>query len=96
MREPSIEVSARLALEELSKPPGIAQYRLAKQTGVPQRRIGEMAAAKRSSSTAMAERSGVFSALAAGFRFCLQSHYEPAQTRKAIAGRRAEMQSLSG
>ena len=31
-----------LLLEEFLKPMGITQYRLAKEIGVPQRRIGEM------------------------------------------------------
>jgi addiction module HigA family antidote len=37
-----------LLLEEFLKPMGITQYRLAKEIGVPQRRIGEIVAGKRS------------------------------------------------
>lgn len=37
-----------ILLEEFLKPMGIAQYRLAKELDVPQRRIGEFVAGKRS------------------------------------------------
>ena len=37
-----------ILLEEFLKPMGITQYRLAKEIGVPQRRIGEIIAGKRS------------------------------------------------
>jgi antitoxin HigA-1 len=36
-----------ILLEDFLKPLGIAQYRLAKSVGVPQRRIGEIVAGKR-------------------------------------------------
>jgi addiction module HigA family antidote len=37
-----------ILLEEFLKPMGITQYRLAKEIGVPQRRIGEIVAGTRS------------------------------------------------
>ncbi len=36
----------KILLEEFLKPMGITQYRLAKEIGVPQRRIGEIVAGK--------------------------------------------------
>jgi antitoxin HigA-1 len=46
--------------EEFLKLLGVTQYRLAKEIGVPQRRIGEMVAGKRAITADTAVRLGVF------------------------------------
>ena len=46
-REIPYPTPGEILLEEFLKPMGITQYRLAKEIGVPQRRIGEIVAGKR-------------------------------------------------
>lgn len=48
MREVPFPTPGEVLLEEFLKPLGLTQYRLAKEIGVPQRRIGEIIAGKRS------------------------------------------------
>ncbi|CAM5618508.1 hypothetical protein RLIN73S_01929 [Rhodanobacter lindaniclasticus] len=47
MRRIPYPTPGEILLEEFLKPMGITQYRLAKEIGVPQRRIGEIVAGKR-------------------------------------------------
>jgi len=47
MRKLKPVTPGELLLEEFLKPMGITQYRLAKEVGVPQRRIGEIVAGRR-------------------------------------------------
>lgn len=47
MRKVPYPTPGEILLEEFLKPMGITQYRLAKEIGVPQRRIGEIVAGKR-------------------------------------------------
>lgn len=47
MRQVSYPKPGEILLEEFLKPMGITQYRLAKEIGVPQRRIGEIVAGAR-------------------------------------------------
>lgn len=46
-RQIPLAVPGEILLEEFLKPLGVTQYRLAKEIGVPQRRIGEIVAGKR-------------------------------------------------
>jgi hypothetical protein len=48
VREIRYPSPGEILLEEFLKPMGLTQYRLAKEIGVPQRRIGEIIAGKRS------------------------------------------------
>lgn len=48
MRKVPYPHPGEILLEEFLKPMGITQYRLAKEIGVPQRRIGEIVAGTRS------------------------------------------------
>jgi len=48
MREVPFPTPGEILLEEFLKPMGLTQYRLAKEISVPQRRIGEIIAGKRS------------------------------------------------
>ncbi len=47
MREVPFPKPGEILLEEFLKPMGLTQYRLAKEIGVPQRRIGEIVTGKR-------------------------------------------------
>ncbi len=65
-----------ILLEEFLKPMGITQYRLAKEIGVSQRRIGEIVTGKRSITTDTGLRLSRFFGLSDGFWERLQIDYE--------------------
>ncbi|MDP3419918.1 MAG: HigA family addiction module antitoxin [Thiobacillus sp.] len=83
-----------ILLEEFLKPLGVTQYRLAKEIGVPQRRIGEIVAGKRSITADTAARLGVYFGMEAEFWLNLQAHYDLALTREALAENLAAIQPL--
>ena len=62
--------------EEFLKPMGITQYRLAKDTSVPPRRINEIVHGLRSISADTALRLGRYFGMSAQFWLNLQSHYD--------------------
>ena len=72
-------------LKEFLKPVGVTQYRLTKEIGVPQRRIGEIVAGKRTITADTAARLGVYFGMEAEFWLTLQAHYDLALTREALA-----------
>ena len=80
--------------EEFLKPLGITQYRLAKEIGVPQRRIGEIVAGKRAVTADTAARLGVYFRMEAEFWLNLQAHYDLVQAREALGPRLAGIQPL--
>ena len=84
-----------ILLEEFLQPLGITQYRLAKEIGVPQRRIGEIVTGKRAITADTAARFGVFFDMEAEFWLNLQAHYDLVQTREILADRLAEIQPLT-
>lgn len=63
-------------LEELLKPMGISQYRLAKDISVSGRRINEIVQGKRGVSPETALRLGRYFGLPAEFWMKLQAHYD--------------------
>ena len=65
-----------ILLEDFLKPMGITQYRLAKSIGVPQRRIGEIIAGKRSITADTALRLARFFETDAQSWMNLQTHYD--------------------
>ncbi len=65
-----------ILLEEFLKPLGLTQYRLAKEIGVPQRRIGEIIAGKRAITTDTGLRLSRFFGLSDGFWERLQIDYD--------------------
>jgi len=65
-----------ILLEDFLKPMGITQYRLAKSIGVPQRRIGEIIAGKRSITADTALRLARFFGTDAQSWMNLQGHYD--------------------
>jgi addiction module HigA family antidote len=84
-----------ILLEEFLKPLGVTQYRLAKEIGVPQRRIGEIVAGKRAISADTAARLGVFFGMEAEFWLNLQAHHDLVKTRDALGARLAAINPLA-
>jgi len=74
-----------ILLEDFLKPMGITQYRLAKEIGVPQRRIGEIVAGKRAVTTDTGLRLSRFFGMSDGFWIGLQADYDMARTRTDLA-----------
>ncbi|MHB8881314.1 MAG: HigA family addiction module antitoxin [Thermodesulfovibrionales bacterium] len=74
-----------ILLEEFLKPMGITQYRLAKEIGVPQRRIGEIVAGKRAITTDTGLRLSRFFGLSDGFWERLQLDYDLSVTRERMS-----------
>ncbi len=66
----------KILLEEFLEPMGITQYRLAKDTSVPPRRINEIVHEKRAVTADTALRLGVFFNMSPHFWMNLQSRYE--------------------
>jgi len=74
-----------ILLEEFLKPMGITQYRLAKEIGVPQRRIGEIVSGNRSITTDTGLRLSRFFRMTEGFWTGLQLDYDAARAKDALA-----------
>lgn len=72
-------------LEEFLKPIGITQYRLAKEIGVPQRRIGEIVAGARAVSADTGLRLSRFFGMSDGFWIGLQMDYDAAKAKGSLA-----------
>lgn len=70
--------------EEFLKPMGLTAYRLSKETGIPQTRIGEIIRGKRSISAATALRFARFFGNSPEFWINLQSHFDIEEERKLI------------
>ena len=66
----------QILFEEFLKPMGISQYRLAKDTSVPPRRINEIVHSKRAITADTALRLGKFFNMSPQFWMNLQSRYE--------------------
>ena len=81
MREVSYPSPGEILKEEFLEPMGITQYRLAKEIGVPQRRIGEIVAGTRSVTTDTGLRLSKFFGMSDGFWVGLQLDYDAAQTK---------------
>ena len=75
----------QILLEDFLKPMGITQYRLAKSIGVPQRRIGEIIAGKRSISVDTGLRLSRFFGLSDGFWTRLQLDYDIEKAKQVLA-----------
>lgn len=70
--------------EEFLKPMGITAYRLAKETRIPQTRIGEIIKGTRSISAATALRFARFFGTSPEFWVNLQNHFDLEEKRKEI------------
>ena len=74
-----------ILLEEFLKPMGITQYRLAKEIGVSQRRIGEIVAGKGGVTADTGLRLSRFFGMSESFWTGLQLDYDSAQAKDALA-----------
>ena len=74
-----------LLLEEFLKPMGITQYRLAKEIGVPQRRIGEIVAGNRAITADTDLRLAQYFGLSDGYWLRAQALYDTQVAREAMA-----------
>jgi addiction module HigA family antidote len=74
-----------ILLEEFLKPLSISQYRLAKEIGVPQRRIGEIVAGKRAVTVDTGLRLSAFFGMSDSFWSGLQTDYDTALARDALS-----------
>jgi addiction module HigA family antidote len=71
--------------EEFLKPLELTQYRLAKEIGVPQRRIGEIIAGKRAITADTGLRLSAFFGMSDGFFVGLQTDYDTAIAKESLA-----------
>lgn len=85
MRKVPYPHPGEILLEEFLKPMGITQYRLAKEIGVSQRRIGEIVAGRRAVTSDTGLRLSRFFGMSDGFWTGLQVDYDAATTKDAIA-----------
>ena len=85
MRKVPYPHPGEILLEEFLKPMGITQYRLAKEIGVPQGRIGEIVAAARAVSADTGLRLSRFFGMSDGFWIGLQMDYDAAKAKDSLA-----------
>lgn len=74
-----------ILMEEFLKPMGITQYRLAKEIGVPQQRIGDIIAGKRAITADTGLRLSRFFGTSDSFWVGLQLDYDTAQVKDALS-----------
>ncbi len=92
MREVPYPNPGEILLEEFLKPLAITQYRLAKEIGVPQRRIGEIVAGKGAITVDTGLRLSQFFGASDGFWIGLQTDFDTAQVRDQMADVLARIQ----
>src|SRR5690349_7413661 len=85
MRKVQYPHPGEILLEEFLKPMGITQYRLAKEIGVPQRRIGEIVAGMRSVTADTGLRLSRFFGMSENFWIGLQLDYDAAVAKDSLA-----------
>ncbi len=73
--------------EEFLKPMAITQYRLAKDIGVPPRRINEIVNGQRAITADTALRLGRYFRMSPEFWLNLQTHFDLEKERERLAGR---------
>lgn len=85
MRTVRYPTPGEILLEEFINPMGITQYRLAKEIGVSQRRIGEIIAGKRSVTANTGLRLSRFFGTSDGFWTGLQDDHDRAVAKDSLA-----------
>lgn len=83
-RKVSLATPGEILLHEFLEPMGITQYRLAKEIGVPQRRIGEIVAGRRAVTADTALRLAAFFGTDPQSWLNLQSHYDTEKAREIM------------
>ena len=96
MRKVSYPHPGEILLEEFLKPMGITQYRLAKEIGVPQRRIGEIVAGKRAITADTGLRLARYFQMSDGFWVGLQIDYDTAKAKDSLTGALAKIKPWAG
>jgi antitoxin HigA-1 len=91
MRKVPYPHPGEILLEEFLKPLGITQYRLAKEIGVSQRRIGEIVSGVRSVTADTGLRLSRFFGKSDGFWIGLQLDYDAAKAKDSLAKTLAEI-----
>ena len=84
MREVAYPTAGEILLEEFLIPMGITQYRLAKEIGVPQARIGEIVAGKRAITVDTGLRLSRYFGMNDSFWTGLQMDYDTAMQRELL------------
>src|SRR5688500_10315431 len=84
MRKVPYPHPGEILMEEFLKPMAITQYRLAKEIGVPQRRIGEIIAGKRSVTADTGLRLSRFFGMSDSFWTGLQLDYDSAKAKDSL------------
>lgn len=85
MREVPYPLPGEILLHEFLEPMEITQYRLAKELGVPQRRVGEIIAGKRAITVDTGLRLSKFFGMSDGFWTGLQMDYEANKAKDELA-----------
>ena len=85
-----------MLLEEFLKPMELTQYRLAKEIGVPQRRIGEIVAGRRGITADTDLRLCRFFGLSDGWWLRLQADYDIELAKGALTGTLAKIKPWPG
>ena len=85
MRKVPYPHPGEILMQEFLEPMGISQYRLAKEIGVPQRRIGEIVAGTRAITVDTGLRLSRFFGMSEGFWTGLQLDYEAASAKDLLA-----------
>ncbi len=85
MRKVPYPHPGEILFEEFLKPMGISQYRLAKEIGVPQRRIGEIVTGTRAVTADTGLRLSRFFGMSEGFWIGLQMDFDAAKTKDSLA-----------
>lgn len=85
MRKVPYPHPGEILMEEFLKPVGITQYHLAKEIEVPQRRISEIVAGTRGITANTGLRLSRFFGMSEGFWIGLQTDYEAALAKDALA-----------
>ncbi|MGN6728441.1 MAG: HigA family addiction module antitoxin [Rhodanobacteraceae bacterium] len=84
MRTVPYPTPGEILLKEFLEPMGITQYRLAKEIGVPQRRIGEIVAGNRAITADTGLRLARFFGTSEGFWTGLQDDHDRAMAKAAL------------
>jgi addiction module HigA family antidote len=96
MRQVPYPHPGEILMEEFLRPMGVTQYRLAKEIGVPQRRIGEIVAGTRAVTPDTALRLSRFFAMSDGFWIGLQTDHDAARAKDVLARTLARIKPWPG
>lgn len=96
MRKVPYPHPGEILLEEFLKPIGITQYRLAKEIGVPQRRIGEIVAGTRSVTPDTGLRLSRFFGMSENFWTGLQLDYDAVKAKETLGETLAKIKPWKG